>query len=432
VTADLTPGAYFVSPSASNATVTIANNNTSGGGGGGTASTDWFVSGDSYRTPVMIDSGDYARTDEPVSQSINFTQLLAAQGASGPVSDASIQVVEVTEDGSTELNSTVPFQFDHGSSYDATNNATGTLTIDSAGSTAANTTRYFQVYFNTATTYTAPTIAPQVTVTQNVTDAAGNAAIEIQTASATYYLEPANGGIADIIDTSNNDWVSYNNTVGSAGTYHGVPNNQFHPGDAQGMSATVNSSGPVVASITVSNSQNSITYQFYANFVTATVNQEVSPYEFLYEGTPGGTFNRNDTWAISDGTTGTLANDMPEPDSDGNGGTGEIFGAGTNDGEWAYFDSASAGKFIYFAHDSGTPEIDSYFDLDDNMTVFGFARSRISGQGGNALYTTFPETFTFGIASDTGAFSTNAATINGQYRPVSTTAGAVQTNPTAG
>jgi hypothetical protein len=433
VTADLAPGAYIVSSSASAATVTIANNNTSGGGGGGgTPSTDWFVSGDKYRTPVTIDSGDYARTDEPVSQTINLTQLLAAQGASGPVSDASIQVVEVTQDGSTELNSTVPFQFDHGTSYDATTNASGTLTIDANGSTAANTTRYFQVYFNTNSNYTAPTIASQITVTQNITDAAGNQAIEIATPTATYYVEYANAGIADIFDTSNNDWVSYNNTQGSAGTYHGTPNGNFHPGDAEGFTTSVVSSGPLVATISGANSQNSITYQFYPSFVKATVNEEVTPYYFLYEGTPGGSFNPNDTWATSDGTTGTLANDMPETTSDGNGGTGEIIGAGTNDGEWAYFDSASAGKFIYYAHDSGTPEIDSYFDLDDNMTVFGFGRSRISGEGGNALLTTAPESYTFGIATDSGTFSTNAATINGQYREVSATTGAVQTQPTWG
>jgi Calx-beta domain len=433
VTVDLSPGAYFAESGSSQATVTIANNNTSGGGGGGggggTPSSDWFVSGDTYRTTIQVSSGSFARTDEPVSQSINFTQLLAEQGASGALSDGSIQVVETSSDGSTEVNSTVPVQFDHGSGYDATNNAAGTLTIEAAGNTAAGTTRYFQVYFNTTTTYTAPTVTPQVTVTQNVTDAAGNAAIKIQTQSATYYLEPADGGLADIIDNSGNDWVSYNNTVGAAGTYHGVPNGQFHPGDGstETMTATVDSTGPLLATITCSNSGNSITYQFYANFVTATVNSEQTPYPFLYEGTPGGQFNTSDTWAISDGTTGTLANDMPEPDSDGNGGTGEIFGAGTNDGEWAYFDSASAGKFIYFAHDSGTQEIDSYFDLDDDMTVFGFGRSRISGAGGNYLYTTAPETFTFGIANDSGSFSTNAATIDGQYNPISATTGTLQT-----
>ena len=55
---------------------------------------------------------------------------------------------------------------------------------------------------------------------------AGQSAIEIQTQAATYFLQTQNGGFSSIIDNSGQNWLSFNNTPGSAssGEYRGLPN----------------------------------------------------------------------------------------------------------------------------------------------------------------------------------------------------------------
>jgi hypothetical protein len=423
VVLDLATGAYNVNLAKPSATVTITDGNPA-------ETAAWFDTADAYRTALTIDSGDYARTDEPVSQSINFSQLLAAQGASGSLIDASIEVVETSADGSTVLASNVPFQFDHGANYDAANNAAGTLTILASGNTPANTTRYYQIYFNTAGTYTPFNFMPQITVNASATDPSGAPAIEVITPAATYYVQTASGAISSIIDNQGNDWIGYNDQGGPGGDYRGMPDMgaYFHPGDSNATVA-VDSTGPLTAAITASSTDGnySLTYQFYPQFMQATVTKAAGAYWFLYEGTPGGQFNPDDTWTLSDGTTGTLAEEMPETTTQG-GGTGIAIGAPpSTDGEWAYFDSASAGKYIYLAHNEPDDLIDSYYNINEQMTVFGFGKSRIDGEDGNPLMTAVPNTFTIGIADDTGAFSTNAATIDGEYQAMGTIVGTLQT-----
>lgn len=385
-----------------------------------------------YYLPITIAGNGFARTDEPVDNNINLTTALSALGGSGAILDSSVQVVETDSSGNV-INSSVPFQFNKASDYDATNDASGDLILEMTGTTTATQTRYYRVYFDTQGTYTAPTFSSQVTVNQNATDDVGEAAISVTNSTATYFVQQGTGGISQIIDNAGNDWVGFNSNGGSAGEYRGVPNlgipSGLHPydpvgnfpsSDAQGTATTtVASTGPLETTINVASTDGnvSVTYQFYAGFVRVTVNQaneensnDNDNYWFLYEGTPGGSFSDSDSYVLSDGTSNTLNNSFDDPNGIGN----------STEGQWASFQSASENRFIYFANDTASSVEDSYYDLNDQMTVFGFGRTAPTSDPSQVQELSGANSFTIGIADGN---STAAATIDGQYQSVSETVG---------
>jgi len=160
-----------------------------------------------------------------------------------------------------------------------------------------------------------------------------------------------------------------------------------------------------------------VTYQFYAGFVRVTVDKAQEEngngndnYWFLYEGTPGGSFSTSDSYALSDGSSNTLGNSFDYPTGIGN----------SNEGQWAAFESAEENRFIYFANDTVSSAEDSYYDLNDQMTVFGFGRTSPDSNPSQVQELSGVNSFTIGIADGN---STAAATIDGQYQAVSSTVG---------
>jgi hypothetical protein len=397
------------------ASVSVTENHSSGN----TAAQRYFL-------PITVSAAGYARTDQPVDDNINLTTALASAGGSGAIEDSSLKVEEVDSNGNV-INSNVPFQFDKSSGYDATNSATGDLVLEMAGTTAANQTRYFRAYFDTQGTFTAPTFTSQVSVS-DTTDTIGDDSWKIQTNEATWIMEKNSGAFSSVLDKSGNDWVSYNNTAGPDGTYRGLANmgvtNGTHPGQFTGTT-TVVSSGPLKTVIDYTSSDNNevVQWSFYANYAQCTILQSNNgPYWVVYEGTPGGTFNSNDTVVQSDGTSTPLSGSF----NDANG-----IGNGTNDGQWAYFDSVSEGRFFYMAQNTQDSNPDVYWPYNDGsgsgMTVLGFGRdigtgAAPEGFGGATEHLTAVDTFTMGLAEN-DQFSAASATINGQYRSLTVNTG---------
>ncbi|MBV8782267.1 MAG: hypothetical protein JO353_12800, partial [Phycisphaerae bacterium] len=381
------------------------------------------VEGEQFSIPITVNSGSYARTDEPVDNSINFTSAISSAGGSGPLVANSIRVVEVDGSGNV-IDSNVPYQFNHASGFDANTNASGDLIIQMSGATAANTARHYKVQFATSGSFTAPTFTNQVSLNTSATDSVGFGADAITNNTATYFVQQGTGGISEILDSNNNDWVGFNNSAGSAGLFRGVPNmgvtGGLHPSNGTNYpnvtaTTTVVNSGPLETTINVVSSDGNVnvTYAFYNNFVRATVNSETeSPnYWFLYEGTPGGTFSTSDKLVTSDGANQTLDQSYDA--------TNGIGGGNTTTGQWASFQSQGENRFIYFAQNTQDTIEDSYFDLNNEMTVFGFGRTLDPNTGG-ARVESGTKMFTFGIANGN---STAATTINGQYRDLSVTPG---------
>jgi hypothetical protein len=163
-------------------------------------------------------------------------------------------------------------------------------------------------------------------------------------------------------------------------------------------------------------------YEIYPTFVRATVVQADDSYWFLYEGTPGGSVDGNDTVVRSDGTVTGIGTSWDDNDGLGNGSDATASGGE----EWAYFRDSAVGKYIYYVHDTPDTIKDSYYLANDNgqMTVFGFGRDNSVSDPNREKLTAINDSFTFGIADGGGDFSASKTLIDGVYHDVSTTNGA--------
>ncbi|MCC6240474.1 MAG: hypothetical protein IT448_09280 [Phycisphaerales bacterium] len=382
----------------------------------------WWDSQWDYRTGFTFSSGSYARTDKPFVVPVNFTNALNSAGGSGSLITDSIRVVETTADGSSVVSDNVPFQFDPAAGYNAANNATGELVVLATGTTAAGATRYFHVYFDTSGSFTPASVSARITTTDNVTDE-GQSAVRIQTQRGTYFYQKANGGFSSILDADGNDWLSFNPTPGSgsAGEYRGLPNavfpgGGFHPGFTN-ATTTIVSQGPLRTVLrtdaTIDRGSGgqpwSMTWEIYPQYATAHVTQASGNYWFLYEGTPGGSVGGGDLVVRSDGTITSGSASWTENNGLGSG----------NNSSWVSFVDPGVGRYLYLAQHDADNVVDSYYLMENNMTVFGFGRD-----GGNA-YLTGQHSFTIGLA-DGVDFDQSAATINGGYRDVNVVVGSSQ------
>ncbi|MHC4628859.1 MAG: hypothetical protein ACYTDV_17915, partial [Planctomycetota bacterium] len=94
------------------------------------------------------------------------------------------------------------------------------------------------------------------------------------------------------------------------------------------------------------------------------------------------------------------------------------------DPEWVYFEDSVLDRYIYLVHEEDDAFNDTFWPMEQNMTVFGFGR----GPGTSKHMTTTPNHFTIGLA-DTALFSTASKVIEASYRPVAVTVGPVTEQP---
>jgi len=401
------------------------------------AQADWWDDDWSYRVPLSVNAGGFARQDKPAEASLNFTQLLNSLGNSGPLDINSLRVVEV--DGSNNvLDAAVPFQFDPASDFNASANASGLLTFMLKGSTASNATRQYHVYFDVTGKGFAPAVvAPQVTTTDNVSWL-GYSSIRIQTPNGDYYYHKPGGGFASLFDSKGKDWLSWSSSVtptGAAGDYRGIPNmvpppggGFFHPGRTT-STTTLLSSGPLkatfrstnnaIASPAVPQGAWEVLWEVFPSYARMTVTKAPvgGGYWFLYEGTPGGTLEANsDFFTLSNGTTKLLS---------------QTWSADIPNEEWLFFGdpSPSAGNSIYLAHHQDDDKEDAYWPMDNLMTVFGFGRKNPS-YGIAAELTGVGRQFTFGLADSTD-FSVVGAKVRNAYKALPVTIGSAAEVPPA-
>ncbi|NLI80094.1 MAG: hypothetical protein GX443_00180 [Deltaproteobacteria bacterium] len=386
-------------------------------GGSGSAGT-WWNSAWACRVPVTVDPAGYQRFSRPVETFMNFTAMLAGLNRPGTFDPNSIRVVEV-DAGGTVVDPAVPFQFDAASDFDPAVNATGTLVFLLTGTTPAGVTRTFHVYFDVVEAGIAPADIPaQVNLTDDVMDE-GLASYRIQTTNATYFYQKSAGGISSLLDVSGRDWIGYNTTVGSAGSYRGIPNlvypeGYFHPGSTASTSSIV-VNGPVKKTIrTVTNDGKwEALWEFYPSYATMTVLRADHAYWFLYEGTPGGALDSADFMVRSTGTQ-TLASASW---------TGDITNAVGE--EWIYFTDPDIGgqaRSLFLVHHQDDTYTDSYWPMEGNMTVFGFGRSNLA-----TYMTQVPNRFTIGFV-DTAEFSAGSSVIRSACKPLNAGVGSPQKN----
>jgi hypothetical protein len=80
--------------------------------------------------------------------------------------------------------------------------------------------------------------------------------------------------------------------------------------------------------------------------------------------------------------------------------------------EWLYFGAGNVERVLYLVHHEADGEIDSYWPMEHNMTVFGFGRL-----GLEKFMTRVPARFTVGFAED-GAFERVQSVIDSAFRPL--------------
>lgn len=369
--------------------------------------------GDNYRFAVNVNTADYQRQDKPIEIDLNITEMLSKLSRSQALDTNSISVVEVDNAGQI-IDQAIPFQFDKGADFDAVKNAKGKLTFILKGQTSANTTRHFYIHFGKEKTLsdTQP-IEPLVSVT-DVNDHEGQESFKIDTQNATYYYHKFGAGFASLQDKDGADWIGYHPTGGASGHYRGIPNTGYpddycHPGKTVSNSAII-SDGPVKVSIySQSNDKKWIgIWDIFSHYARWTVIEAITPYWFLYEGTPGGKLDEDTDFCVRQNGNRTTAGQKWVADIKADG----------QRGEWLYIGDGD--RVLYLIHHIDDDAVDLYRPMRNAMTVFGFGRKRI-----NKFMHRLPDQFTIGLY-DSSDFDIISAAINSAYQPLDITLGDIE------
>jgi len=374
---------------------------------------EWWNAIWHFRLPIEVNAAGYERYDKLVEVKLNFTKFLNVLGKSGTFAEDSIRVVSNQQDAI--MDKSVAFQFDQDPDYDATTRAKGTLIFILKGTNRSNITRSFHVYFDLADgSFSPPLVLAQVTLTDHVQHEEQES-FKIVTQNATYYYHKLGAGFASMEDADGNDWIGYHPWDGSAGNYRGIPNlvdpeGYFHPGNT-GCTSKIVRQGPIKLKIfSESNDRKwACTWEIYPYYAKLTVLKVAHPYWFLYEGTPGGKLDIASDYCMRSIGERTPASqswdeDIPEP-------------------EWLYFGAGNVNRVLYLIHHQDDDFTDSYWPMENNMTVFGFGR-----KGLNKYLKLVPAHFTIGFAEN-GAFPVASKVIEAAYRDLVVTLGKPEARP---
>ena len=350
---------------------------------------EWYDPAVTGRVPVDVDPAGYQRVDKPVEVDLDFAVLLQALGKPGTFDPDSLRVVDA---GS---NQPVPFQLD-----------TGTLVFIAVGT--LDSIRRFHIYFDAGSGFTPAQVPLLVSVTDGVVDE-GWESFMIESQNATYYYHKECAGFSSLEDADGNDWISYAPSGGSAGDYRGIPNlgDWAHPGrDALNPGSELLSGGPVRVRIRSATGDGAWEkhWDIFPKYARMTLDKSGGNYWFLYEGTPGGGLDANDYCVRSPGTRTDINTDWHED---------------LPDPEWAYFGDESLGRIIYLIHHEDDNHSDQFWQMQNNMTVFGFGREYTCC---GMYMTAAPAHFTVGLA-DATTIGEALPIIDGAWRPLQITVG---------
>jgi len=334
-----------------------------------------------------VDPAGYLRTDRPVEVDLDFAALLADLGKSGSFDPDSLRVVDAATD------QPVPFQLD----------AAGLVFIAEG---ATDSSRRFFVYFDAGSGFTPAQVLQQVSVEDGIQHEQQDS-FKITAQNATWYYQKAGAGFASLEDQDDNDWISYTPGGGSAGEYRGIPNlgEWAHPGYDNSQSV-LDIDGPVRARIRSQTNDSAWEnhWDIFPRFARLTLDKSGGNYWFLYEGTPGGSLDANDYCVRSPGILTDINTDWHED---------------LPDPEWAYFGDETVGRIIYLVHHEDDTHSDQFWQMQDNMTVFGFGRQYTCC---DRYMTAAPAHFTVGLA-DATSIDEALPIIEGNWRPLQVTVG---------
>lgn len=368
------------------------------------AQNPWLEAGFNYRVQVKVEPEGSERKDKPVELDLNFTQLLAGFHDGLALNSSSIRILEVDKTGQA-LSQKVPFQFDRDANYDSENNAKGKLIFLLKGVTRA--TRFFQIYFDTDNAIRSAIVSSQLAITDQV-QYEGQESFKIIANNATYIYHKQGAGFASIVDQDSNDWIGYHAGGKSAGELRGLPNlGEFARPGLTNSRSTILHRGPLKISILSEtlDGKSAVQWDFFPAYARMTLLRSAAPYSFMYEGTPAGKLDLETTFMVNSEGRKTYARqdwnwDLPKP-------------------EWLYFGDEKIRRAFFLAHHEDDDKPDQFWQMDGNMTVFGFGRQY---RCCNRYLTQAPAHFTLGLVEESN-FSAVSNVINSAMQDVASRVG---------
>lgn len=318
-----------------------------------------------FYLPITVKTGEIRRFDKAVSVNIDFADIYKSVNIKEKVDLGSLKLIKVDTLGNM-LNDDVVFQFDS----DPKLSNSGTLVFIMSGYTPAYSECYYRLYFDSDSHNFERSCFSEKIQIETSLDYQGEDAYKISTPQATYYYHQFGSGFASLIDVNGNDWISYRPEGGAAGHYRGIPNlaydglGEFHPGRGEGnKKSRLVYQGPARVRIQSESKDEEwgCYWDFYPAYATMTLFKKgENPYWILYEGTPGGRIDVDgDFWMDSSGEKRPVSQDW----------VGEL-----SDPEWVCFGDKGLGRVLFFAHHEDDEASDQFWQMQQNMTVFGFGR----------------------------------------------------------
>ena len=384
-----------------------------------------------FALPIEIDPLGWQRIDKTVAIDLDVAGLLCNAGIKTERDLRLTRVIELDSAGQI-VDDDVVGQFDPAGDESAPR---GTLVLLMKGETAAFHRRRFRAYFDDAaaandriTSRAADTDQEEVVRIWDCGEYEGQASYRIESPGATYVYHRLGGGFASLFDRDGNDWISYHppgemgpdydplaKGAGSANQFRGIPNTAFpkpglHPG-YEAATTQITASGPLKVSLRseTNDGEWACTWDIYPHYATFELHKHPRPYWFLYEGTPGGAFNADTGYILrSTGVRTPLSESWEEV---------------LPDPAWVCFGDAKARHALYLVHHQSDEHVDSYWPMNDDMTVFGFGRAG-RGKPTQSFMDKTPAQFTIGFTRS-GAFEDVSRAINNAYRPLGIEVGSI-------
>ena len=155
-------------------------------------------------------------------------------------------------------------------------------------------------------------------------------------------------------------------------------------------------------------------WDIFPDYARLTILKMRTPYWFLYEGTPGGKLEIDSDICVRPTESGGLKTAASLKWD------GDIVNL-SGPGEWLYFADPKVKRSLFLIHHEDDEGIDSYWPMNEEMTVFGFGRN-----GLNKFMRTLPAQFTIGLCDEI-SFVDVSKVIDSAYRDFIIHTGPIQT-----
>ncbi|MCK5461720.1 MAG: hypothetical protein KAI95_01850, partial [Bacteroidales bacterium] len=313
-----------------------------------------------YYLPLTISTEEQEFANKIVEIKIDLESYEKEINDFRTIDAGSLRVFETNEEGEI-IDETVVYQYER----DPDNARLGKVVFMVKGLLVKSNQRFFRIMMGAEGGYFINPVFTKLVDFDNHILHQDQLSYQVKTPGGTYLYHRNGAGFASMIDPEGNDWISYRPGGGSAGEYRGIPNIRpagFHPG-YENLNSRIVQSGPIKLTFESETKDEkwSCLWEVYPDFATMTLQKkDRDNYWLLYEGTPAGKLDVDrDYWVQSNGFRRPVSSDwtgiLPDP-------------------EWVWFADESCKRVLYFAKHEHDQHPDQFWQMQGNMTVFGFGR----------------------------------------------------------